>query len=110
MLVFFLGLSSALAGWGLPTLWAGLIWFSIIIAVDLVVMYKTRDVWLWPVVRMIEYNWYGRTLDKEGTTEAERKAWRAKNRFMLGEKENVKRTREHKISNKKSHTRPKSNE
>ena len=87
LLLFMLGVSSALSGWGANTLYAGLIWFGVIIIVDIVIVWKTRDYWLWPAVRMIEVNWYGRTLDKEGTTEAERKEWKKKNRFMVGRKD-----------------------
>lgn len=87
LLLFFLGSATVLEGLGLSALYAGLAWLAVIVLVDIIIVYNTRDYWLWPAVRMIEVNWYGRTLDKEGTTEAERKAWRKKNKFMVGEKE-----------------------
>ncbi len=86
LLLFILGFTSGLAGLGWPTAYAVVAYIIMLAFVECVIAYQTREVWLWPAVRFIEASWYGRTLDKEGTTEAERKEWKKKNKFFLGDK------------------------
>ena len=64
LLLLLLAVSPLIGGLGMSQLYAGLVWLSILIIVDCIIAYRTMDYWLWPVVRWIETNWYGKPLDK----------------------------------------------